>query len=132
MLNEPCWVRPDHLIRLNELSVSETGEPHQLVRPELLESACERPRNQWHYNGCNDVVVLGSALLFGVARNHPFLQGNKRTAFLGFVGFLGMNGYHFDMADHTPNADYLIAAIEGHMTDEEFIESVRRGVRPEG
>lgn len=97
---------------------------------DLLAGACERPKNHWHYQDKQDVVVLGTLLLFGLARNHPFLQGNKRTAFLAMIGFLGANGYRFSISDHIPNADYIIAAIEGKMTDEEFTESIRPGVAP--
>lgn len=125
MLNEPLWVTPEGVIRLNELSVRATGEPHQLRSMDLLAGACERPKNHWHYSGVQDVVVLGATLLFAVARNHPFLQGNKRTAFLAMIGFFGGNGYRFNAADHSPNAEYIIAAIEGRMTDEEFIEAIR-------
>src|SRR3990167_909458 len=86
----------------------------------LLEGACERPRNHWHYDGVNDVVALGGVLLSGLARNHPFLQGNKRTAFAAMIGFFGANGYRFQISDHAPNADYIVAAIDGAMTDDEF------------
>ncbi len=117
------------MIRLNQLSVAKTGEPHVLRSPDLLDGACARPKNKWHYDNERDVVVLGTSLLFGIARNHPFLQGNKRTAFLSFVGFLGANGYHFEINDHEPNADYIVAAIQGRMTDDEFVEAIRPGVR---
>lgn len=130
MLSEPIWVTPEGVIRLNQLAVNATREPHQLRSMDLLAGACERPKNHWHYDGVQDVVTLGATLLFGVARNHPFLQGNKRSAYMAMIGFLGANGYRFEISDHTPNADYIIAAIEGRMTDEEFIEAVRPGVRP--
>lgn len=130
MLSEPIWVAPQGVIRLNQLAVLATGEPHQLRSPDLLAGACDRPKNHWHYNNQQDVVTLAATLLFGIARNHPFLQGNKRTAFAAMIGFFGANGYRFAISDHTPNADYIIAAIEGRMTDEEFIEAIRPGVRP--
>ena len=117
------------MIQLNSFVVGETAEPHILRSRDLLESACESPKNHWHYNGVNDVVVLGAILFLAVARNHPFMQGNKRTAFEAMIGFIGANGYHFEISDHTPNADYLIAAIEGRMTDDEFIESIRPALR---
>lgn len=128
MLNEPVWVTPEGVIRLNELAVFATGEPHQLRSADLLAGACERPKNHWHYNGVQDVVALGGTLLFGIARNHPFLQGNKRCAYAAMIGFFGANGYKFEIADHVPNADYIVAAIEGKMTDEEFVEAIRPGV----
>lgn len=128
MLNEPCWVTPNGVIRLNERAVKATGEPHVVRDYGLLESACNRPRTAWHYENNDDVVALGVCLLLGIARNHPFLQGNKRTAFMAMIGFLGANGYRLEIADHAPNGDYIIAAIEGKMTDDEFVEAVRPGV----
>ena len=117
------------MIRLNQRALEGTPEPHSLQSLELLESACASPRNHWHYNGVDDVVVLGCQLFFSIARNHPFLQGNKRAAFAAMIGFLGANGYHFEISDHTPNGDYIVAAVEGRMTDEEFVEAIRPGVR---
>lgn len=129
MGSEPAWVTPEGVIRLNQLAVRATGEPHLLLSMDLLSSACERPKNYWHYNRVDDVVMLGVALLLGIARNHPFQQGNKRCAFAAMIGFLGVNGYDFVIADHSPNAEYIIAAIEGRMTDLEFILAIRSFVQ---
>ena len=121
---------PEGVVRLNQRAVGDTGEPHLVTSTDLLAGACERPRNHWHYKNVNDVVVLGGILLFGLARNHAFLQGNKRTAYAAMIGFFGGNGYRFKISDHTPNAEYIIAAIGGAMTDDEFIEAIRPGVVP--
>ena len=130
MLNEPCWVTPEGVVRLNQRAVQDSGEPHQLRSLDLLHSACERPKSHWHYRNVTDVVELAAVLLLGIARNHPFLQGNKRTAFAAMVGFLGANGYRFEIDDHEANADSIVTAIEGKMTDAEFIEAIRPGVIP--
>jgi death-on-curing protein len=87
LANEPVWLTADHLIEFNELEVAATGEPHVVRDMSGLESAIGRPINHWHY-GETDVVALAVALLLGVARNHPFLQGNKRTAFAAADYFL--------------------------------------------
>jgi death-on-curing protein len=97
----------------------------------LLESACARPVNHWQYEHEEDVVVLACALLLGIARNHPFLQGNKRTAFEAFIGFLVVNGYRFEILDAEHNADLIVAAIEGAVTEAQFVEAVRPGVVPD-
>jgi death-on-curing protein len=129
LLNEPRWVTPDGVIQLNLFAVGETGEPHLLKSRDLVESACARPQHRWHYYNTEDVVDLGCVLLLAIARNHPFLQGNKRTAFAAMVAFLGANNYRFEISDHAPNAEHIIAAIEGRMSDEEFTAAMRPHVR---
>ena len=122
MANEPVWLTADHLIEFNDLEVSATGEPHLLRDLPGLESALARPVNHWHY-GEGDVVALAVALLLGVARNHPFLQGNKRTAFAAADYFLYLNGYELQAEqDSEELADFLIDAINGDVSEHYLIE----------
>jgi death-on-curing protein len=80
----------------------------------LLESACGIPMNRWWYTGEHDIVALAVALLFGIARNHPFVQGNKRTGFMAALQFLGANGLVPDaMEDPGILADLIVAVLEG-------------------
>src|SRR5271155_3946640 len=60
----------------------------------LLESALGRPQNKWAYENA-ELPELAAAYGFGIARNHPFVDGNKRTALLAIYTFLGMNGIDF-------------------------------------
>jgi death-on-curing protein len=95
-----------------------------------LESALARPINHWHY-GEADVVALAVALLLGVARNHPFLQGNKRTAFAAAEYFLYLNGYELSPAhDGAELADFLIDAINGDVSEHYLIEVLGEWVAP--
>ena len=80
MPNRPIWLSPDDIVELNRLVVEGTGVPFFLRDRGLLEGACHRPINLFDYQGVDDIVTLAVALLFGLARNHPFVQGNKRTA----------------------------------------------------
>ena len=80
MPSEPTWLPAELIVSFNELVVGETGEPHVLRDEGALENALAKPMNYWAY-GERDAVVLAVALLMGIARTHPFLQGNKRTAF---------------------------------------------------
>lgn len=61
----------------------------------MLESALARPLQKHHY-GEHDLFVLAAAYLFGIAKNHPFVDGNKRTAFVAADLFLYMNGYSIE------------------------------------
>jgi death-on-curing protein len=126
--SEPCWLDPDGIVRLNERLVALTSEPHCLVSRSLLESGCGRAQNRWLYEHEEDVAVLATELLFGIARNHPFLQGNKRTGFAAMIGFLAANGYRFLLQDDTDCADYIIAVLEGRATEESFADILRHKI----
>lgn len=88
----------------------------------LLESAWAKPQNHWHY-GEVDVVTLAVQLLLGIARDHPFEQGNKRTAFAAADNFLYMNGYELKLSDHIALADLVVQAIIGEVDEERLIEA---------
>jgi len=74
-----------------------------------LESALSRPRNKWEYERA-DIVDLGAAYAFGIARNHPFVDGNKRVAFLAMAAFLRLNGLHFAPSQEAATAATLALA----------------------
>ena len=70
------------------------------VRDEsILESALARARHKWEYSAQPDLCELGAAYGYGIARNHPYLDGNKRVAFLSMVTFLGLNGLDIDASE---------------------------------
>nr|WP_312990595.1 type II toxin-antitoxin system death-on-curing family toxin [Brevundimonas diminuta] len=125
MRNEPGWLTPEGLIHINKRMVAATGEPHLLRSAALLESALSRPRNLWHYEGVDDIAVLATSLLFGVAGNHPFAQGNKRTAFTAAIGFLGLNDWAFVLVDDRNCAEHIIAVINGEATEQSFSDHLR-------
>ncbi len=129
MANDLADVEPEGIIRLNAILVEETGEPHAIVSRESLESACAKPRNHWNY-GETCVANLATELLFGIARNHPFLQGNKRTAFAAMIGFLGVNGYKFMVDDDVACGNHIIEVLEGEATQDSFAEALRAAIEP--
>lgn len=97
-----------------------TGEPHAVVRPDLLESTVERPRSHDGYGHVDDILELATVLLFGIARSHPFEQANKRTALTAARAFMQMNGYDPDEDDQGPLAGDIVAVIERRMSELEF------------
>ena len=88
-----------------------TGEPYGLRDEGLLGSAVAAPANYFFYEGEDDVAVLAAVLVAAIARNHPFQQGNKRTAFAAAAAFLDINGFLLT-ADTEAFADLLVAVIE--------------------
>lgn len=123
MRNEPEWLSAEDLITFNRLAVEETGEPFNIRDRALLESAWAKPKNHWHY-GEDDIVALAVQLLLGIARDHPFEQGNKRTAFQAAYAFLYVNGYELVMTDHTELADLVIQTITGDVDEDRLIEAL--------
>ena len=94
----------------------------------LLDSALARPLNRAGY-GDPDVAELAAVYAIAIARNHPFLDGNKRTAYVALETFLALNGCAFPVSD----ADAVVATLAmaaGEMNDEEFTAWVRDNTQP--
>jgi death on curing protein len=89
----------------------------------LLESALDRPRNKWAYES-SDVAELAAAYGYGIARNHPFIDGNKRTSLLAIYTFLGVNGIDFVVPE--PEAAAMIMALAaGEVTEQSLTDWIR-------
>jgi len=82
----------------------------------LLDSALQRPRNLAAY-GAPDAAALAASLAFGVARNHPFVDGNKRTAFVAAATFLELNGWRFG-ASEAEVVVTILALAAGEMPED--------------
>jgi death on curing protein len=127
--NEPTWLSADLITEFNQLIVAETGEPHVLRDKAALENALAKPVNYWSY-GELDAVILAVALLVGLVRNHPFLQGNKRTAFEAADYFLHLNGYELTVEDSEALADFIIDVINGDVSEQLLVETLWDYVEP--
>ena len=128
MRSEPRWITDDVVVLLNRELLAGTSEPHLLMSSGLLSSACASPQNYWAYSKIDDVVTLAVILVFAIASNHPFVQGNKRTAFAAMKIFLEDNGYGLNLADDTKFADDLIAVLGGDLEKEIFEDRLREVV----
>lgn len=93
-MNAPLWVERRIVLAAHDEALAAHGGGSGVRDMGLLESALARPQNQFAY-GEADVAVLAAAYAFGIIRNHPFVDGNKRTAFMTAVFFLELNGYRF-------------------------------------
>ena len=89
---EPIWLDATDALAIHDRQLAEHGGGTGVRDIGMLESALGRPVNQWHY-GENDPAALAAAYAFGVARNHPFIDGNKRTAWVVARLFLALNGH---------------------------------------
>lgn len=90
----PRWVEKAEVLALHEKQIDRFGGAAGIRDEGALESALGRPRNKWEYEG-GELAVLAAAYAFGIARNHPFVDGNKRAAFVTMMLFLRKNGTMF-------------------------------------
>jgi len=86
----PVWLDAALALAIHDRQLAEHGGPTGLRDAGALESVLARPRNQWEY-GEDDRCALAAAYAFGIARNHPFADGNKRTAWILARAFLALN-----------------------------------------
>ncbi len=92
-----------------------------------LESALARPRNKLAYGRRIDHAALAAAYAYGLARSHPFNDGNKRIAFLAAVVFLGLNGWDFEAPDAEVVAQ-MVALADGRITEAKCAAWFRTGM----
>jgi death on curing protein len=93
-VKEPQWVLRETVLALQERLLAEFGGLSGLRDEGLLESALNRPLHRFHY-GRPTLFDLAAAYAFGIVRNHPFIDGNKRIGFTTAVVFLEINGLEF-------------------------------------
>jgi len=93
-MNEPRWLTVAMVEDMHSEQLALFGGPEGIRDRGLLESAVARPKNRWAYEG-SDLPTLAAAYAFGIARNHPFVDGNKRAGFAAMMVFLRFNGVAF-------------------------------------
>jgi death on curing protein len=113
---EPRWLPVDLVIAIHERQLREFGGPSGIRDRSALESALGRSRNKWAYESA-ELPELAAAYAFGIARNHPFVDGNKRVSLLALVTFLGLNGVDFT-ADEAEAASIILALAAGEVDEE--------------
>jgi len=94
-MKDLVWLLPEAVIVVQEMQIARYGGSGGLRDAGLLESALARPVNKQSYDAKATVFDLAAAYAFGLARNHPFVDGNKRIAFASIAMFLSENGYAF-------------------------------------
>ena len=112
------WVPKDTVFGIHAKSLAVYGGSDGVRDEGILESALGRPENLAAY-GEPSVFELAAAYGFGIVRNHPFVDGNKRTAFLTAVLFMQLNGYSL-AADEPEATAVMLAFAGGEVSEEEF------------
>jgi death-on-curing protein len=122
--DEPRWLDAEVALAVHDRQLSEHGGGTGVRDAGLLDSALARPINVWAY-GTDDPATLAAAYAFGVARNHPFVDGNKRTAWVLARLFLALNGHDLRfMAEDAIKT--MLALAAGELGEEDMADWFRR------
>jgi death on curing protein len=103
---EPRWLTVADVVAMHAEQLALFGGPAGIRDQAMLESAVARPLNQWHYEQAR-LPALAAAYAFGIARNHPFVDGNKRAAFAAMMAFLRLNKIAFKPSQPAASAIML-------------------------
>lgn len=114
----PKWLTYDQVIAIHSRQLRRFGGAAGLRDEGLLRSAIERPINKWHYEQA-ELPELAAAYAFGLAKNHAFVDGNKRMAFMSMTTFLRKNGVRF--APDQPQATKIIMSLAAGEVSEESL-----------
>jgi death on curing protein len=117
------WLGEGTILAIHDEQLAEHGGSSGLRDKNLLESALARPMNRAAYDN-GDAFDLAASYAFGISRNHPFIDGNKRTAYVAAELFLMKNGHMLTASDEQCVISMLHLA-EGSMTEEELAEWLR-------
>src|SRR5579862_1915354 len=91
-MNEPIWIDKREVLIVHSMQLAEHGGSDGIRDETLLDSALAKPRNVFAYSDSANLARLAASYAFGIARNHAFIDGNKRTALVVSEGFLLING----------------------------------------
>jgi death-on-curing protein len=124
----PAWIDKRALLLLHRESLAQFGGAGGLRDEGLLDSALARPVNKHSYEGRKDLADLAAAYGFGLARNHPIVDGNKRAAFLAVGVFLAINGHRLT-ATPVNAIESILALAAGSMDEAQFADWIKRNLR---
>ena len=126
------WLKKEAVLAIHDRQVAEHGGSAGVRDEGLRESALARPRQSHAYGDpAPDLAGLAAALAHGLARNHPFVDGNKRTAHVAYRTFLELNGTELMATDEEKYVS-ILALAEGKLAERDFAAWLRERLRPAG
>lgn len=128
-MSQPVWLLKDAVIALHKYLVAEHGGVADVRDKGLLESALARPENKHAYEPGATIHGLAAAYAFCLARNHPFVDGDKRIAFTAIAMFLGPNGYKF-APEPVEAYNVIIALAAGDISEEDLARWIAANSSP--
>jgi death-on-curing protein len=122
-MTEPRWLTTVMVIAIHDEQLAIHGGLPGIRDAGMLESALDPPRNKWSYESA-ELPELAAAYGYGIARNHPFVDGNKRTSLLAIYTFLGLNGVDF-IVPEAMAAAMILALAAGEVSEENLARWIR-------
>lgn len=118
---EPKWILDEVVLAVHQGQIAEHGGMDGVRDKGLLESALAKPRNLYHYNDPKpSIAEIAAAYAYGIAHNHAFIDGNKRTALVVCRLFLALNGVELKASAANKYQTFMKLAI-GELTEEELV-----------
>ncbi len=118
-MNSFVWIEPVALKLLHSESLAEHGGLAGIRDEGLLMSALARPQNLFVYENVTDLSRLAAAYAYGITKNHPFVDGNKRAAFLSIGLFLALNGFILEV-EPSVAVNTMLALAAGNLNEVEL------------
>lgn len=128
-MTEPRWLNILHVLAIHSDQIRAHGGSLGLRDRGLLESALERPRSRRHYDSGADLAALAAAYGFGLAQNHPFVDGNKRVSFQAMYLFLGLNGFRIE-APEEEVVTLVLSLASGQLDEPDLADWLRQHIDP--
>ena len=126
-MGKPVWLTKSIIEAIHLSQIREHGGKYGLREANLLDSAIAKPKNHWAYSKEPDIIVLAASYGYGLARNHCFIDGNKRVAFMAMYTFLGLNGYEIETTEPEV-VDLMLGVADGSVSESEIIIWLRKRV----
>lgn len=127
-LREPRWLPRLLVDTIHEELIREHGGSYGIRDAGSIDSALSRARNRWAYEPTVDLPVLAAAYGYGLARNHGYVDGNKRVAFMALYVFLSLNGLELEVPEAAAVSTMTNVAA-GALSEEELAVWVRNNTR---
>jgi death on curing protein len=124
-VKKPKWLTTAIVTAIHDEAIFEFGGLAGVRDVGLLESALDRPRNRLAYEPKTTLFELAASLCVAVTKNHPFIDGNKRTALLATGAFLFLNGYALEPSEED-EVIMMVAVADGSVLETEFAAWLRR------
>ena len=124
-MTQPRWISASLATAIHDEAIYEFGGLAGIRDLSLLESALDRPRNLIAYEPRSSIVELAATLCIGIAKNHPFNDGNKRTALLATRAFLYLNGQELEPSQEDEVAT-LVAVADGSLSEAALSDWLKR------
>ena len=129
-MREPVWIGQRDVLALHDRLLALHGGPAGLRDDALLKSALARPQQLPAYGESPDIVDMATAYTAGIVRNHPFVDGNKRTGFVVGILFLELNRYRFTASEEDA-ARAVLALAAGNLDEPGYSAFLRANVARE-